>query len=104
MMALRTEKGLDGTEHSVMRIYGNDNIDDVIGDFNALIEQFCSPVMIRSARIFYNPMHGIRETFPLKLFMLDGTEIWVDDILPKDCPKILKLAGFSEADYRIEKP
>lgn len=104
MMALSTGKNPDGTNHSIIRIYSNDSTNEVIEDFTALVEQFCPPVMIRSARIFYNPMHGIHGTFPLKLFMLDGTEIWVDNVLPKDCHKILKLAGFSRTDYRLEKP
>lgn len=104
MMMLGTEKSFGGFERSIMRIYNNDNINDVIEDFKALLKHFCSPVMIRSARIFYNPMCGIRGTFPLRLYMINDTEIWIDDILPKDCPKILKLAGFSEADYKIEKP
>ncbi len=103
MIELKIEKKRDNTERVVVRIQRNDNLKDIISDFQALLKHFCTPVMIRTAKVHYNPAVGLTGAFPLKLFLLNGTEIWVDNIHPKDCPKVLALAGFRENDYELGK-
>lgn len=103
MLSLQVEKSVKGAERPVIRIYGNNNIDEIVADFCVLLKHFCSQVMIRSARINYNPLKGRQGTFPLKLYTLNDAEIWIDDILPKECHQILNLAGFSESDYKLIK-
>lgn len=103
MIELKVEKKRNNTERVIVRIQHNDNLKDIVSDFEALLNHFCTPVMIRSAKVHYNPAVGLSEAFPLKLFLMNGTEIWIDNIHPKDCPKVLTLAGFSENDYQIGK-